>query len=268
MKTVSQMFIFDVDGVICDLKEKTANPTILKYIAEELKSGHPIAFNTGRSLDWVINRAAKTLITDTKIKPFLKNFIIVGEKGGSWLTFDENGVPQQHINNSISVSLGLKEQIGKLIISTYFKSMFLDEGKKTAITVEMNDGYDIEKYINDQKSLIPEINLLIQKYRLSDKLILTPNPIAIDIDTRGVGKHLGIKRIINILKERKIAVQKFIAIGDQEADFKMAEELSNQGFSVTYVNVGKNTNNINRKFPVKTTINKYEKGTLEFLKTL
>ena len=146
------MLIFDIDGVISDLKEKTSNPTILKYIAEELKNGNPIALNTGRSLDWIIKRGVKTLITDSKIKPFIKNLIIVGEKGGSWLTFDENGNPQQHINKSLSVSLNLKEEIGKLAVSKYSESMFLDEGKKTAITVEMNDGYDIEKYKKDLKN--------------------------------------------------------------------------------------------------------------------
>src|SRR3989338_1321859 len=86
MKTVDQMLIFDIDGVISDLKEKTSNPTILKYIAEELKNGNPIALNTGRSLDWIIKRGVKTLITDSKIKPFIKNFISFGEKGGSGLT--------------------------------------------------------------------------------------------------------------------------------------------------------------------------------------
>ena len=268
MKTVYQMLIFDIDCVISDLKEKTSNPTILKYIAEELKNGNPIALNTGRSLDWIIKRGVKTLITDSKIKPFIKNLIIVGEKGGSWLTFDENGNPQQHINKSLSVSLNLKEEIGKLAVSKYSESMFLDEGKKTAITVEMNDGYDIEKYKKDQKSLIPEVNLLIKKYHLTDKLFLTPNPIAIDVDTRGVGKHLGLKRILDILKERKIKIQKFITIGDQKADFKMAEELHIQGFPIMHVHVGENNMNINREFPVKITKNKFEKGTLEFLKSL
>jgi len=110
------------------------------------------------------------------------------------------------------------------------------------------------------------MNLLIKQYHLVDTLSLTPNPIAVDIDTKGVDKHFGLKKILDILKERKIKINKFITVGDQEADFKMAEELYAQGFSVMHVHVGEKNTNINRNFPVKVTKNKYEKGTVEFLK--
>lgn len=270
MTTISHMFIFDVDGVICSLKEKNPNPTILTYIADELKKNHLVALNTGRSLDWVVKRAAKTLINNSNIKPFLRNFIVVGEKGGVWSTFDKNGDLQEHVDKSLSVSLNLKKEIGKIVASKYSNSMFLDEGKKTAISVEMNDGYDLQKYQQDQNSLIIDINSLIKKYKLEDALILTPNPIAIDVDTKGVGKHLGIRRILDILESKKMKAKTFITIGDLPADFKMAEELHRKNLPVEFVFVGDKRTLTKKTYPFKITFtkNQYEKGTLEFLKSL
>jgi len=262
------MLIFDVDGVICDLKDKKPNPKILEYISNELTDGYVVALNTGRSLDWIIKNILKTFLDDPKTKPFLKNFIIVGEKGAVWLIFKKNGKPQCFLDKSLSFSSNLKEEIRKIVKSNYSKSMFVDDGKQTAITTEMKDGYNIKEYLKDQKELIVKSNFLIKKHNLTDKLILSSNPIAVDIDSKGVGKDFGVKKILDILKKREIEIRKFITIGDMESDFKMAEELDNQGFTVTHIHVGDTDVNKNHKFVVKITKNKYEKGTLEFLKSL
>ena len=66
----------DVDGVISSLKEKKAKPEVLQHIAKELKNGKPVVLNTGRSLDWVLERTLPPLINDSKIKKHLTNLFL------------------------------------------------------------------------------------------------------------------------------------------------------------------------------------------------
>ena len=267
MKTVDHMLILDVDGVISSLKEKKARPEILEYVAEKLRNGKPVAFNTGRSLDWVVTRAGKTLIDNPGIKKFLKNLIIVGEKGGTWMTFDDEGRPQEHVDESISVSSDLQVDIQNLITTKYSESMFYDSPKKTMSSSEMKDGYDMNKYAQDQKLLIPQVEEIIKRYGLENILEIEPNPIALDVQNRNVGKDLGIKRILNWLKACKIKVLSFTTIGDSPSDIKMAQELKKNNFSVRHVHVGKKgVHNGLYPFEVITTKKEYDEGADEFLK--
>lgn len=268
MKIVDHMLIMDVDGVISSLKEKKARPEILEHIAQELKNGKPVALNTGRSLDWVVTRAGRTLINNPEIKTFLKNLIIVGEKGGTWMTFDDNGKPQEHVDESISISPKLKKEIRDLITAKYYRSMFYDTPKKTMISTEMKDGYDMSEYEKDQRLLIPEVEKVIKRHGLEKVLTIELNPIALDIQNKHVGKHLGIQRILNWLSVRKIRMPSFITIGDMPSDIKMAEELHKNNFSVTHVHVGGKKIEGKRPFEIITTASHYENGTLEFLKTI
>ena len=66
MKTVHHMLILDVDGVISNLKDKKAKPEVLQHIVKELKSGKPVALNTGRSTQWVFERTLKTLLNSAR----------------------------------------------------------------------------------------------------------------------------------------------------------------------------------------------------------
>lgn len=262
------MLIMDVDGVITNLKEKKANPRMIQHVYNELVNGIPVALNTGRSLDAVVEKVIVPLTANHPNKNFLEKLIVALEKGGTWMTFDEDGEPQEHIDESISVPTELQSGIQNLINAKYFNSMFYDSPKKTMISIEMKDGYDMSKYAQDQKLLISEVKKIIKKYGLENVLEIEPNPIALDIQNKNVGKDLGIKRILNWLSVRKIKVSSFTTIGDMPSDIKMAEELHNNNFSVTHVHVGENRIEGKRPFEIITTASHYENGALEFLKTL
>lgn len=256
----------DVDGVITNLKDKKANPRMIQHIYNELANGITVALNTGRSLDAVAGKVISPLTLNYNNKSFLEKLIVVGEKGGTWMTFDEDGEPQKHVDKSISISPKLKKDIGNLIAAKYSKSMFYDMPKKTMISIEMKDGYGMSKYEKNQRLLIPEVEKVIERHGLKKVLTIEPNPIALDIQNKHVGKHLGIKRILNWLKERKIKVSSFITIGDMPSDVKMAEELYKNNFSVTHVHVGEKKIEGKRPFEIIATANHYENGALEFLK--
>ncbi len=269
MKTVTHMLILDVDGVISNLKSKKARPEILQHITQKLKNGKPVALNTGRSLHWIITRAGKTLVNNPQIKTFLKNLIIVGEKGGTWMTFDDEGKPQEYVDTTISASSNLQNDIKILINTKHSKSMFYDATKKTMVSIEMQEGYDLNKYAQDQKLSIPQIKEVIKKYGLENILEIEPNPIALDVQNKNVGKDLGAKRILNWLAERKLKVLSFITIGDSKSDIKMAQEINKNNPSVVHVHVGKKGVYDNSyPFEIITTEKEYEEGAKEYLNNL
>jgi hydroxymethylpyrimidine pyrophosphatase-like HAD family hydrolase len=104
MRDVDTAWIFDIDGVVTNPKEKKVkHPQILEHIANELKGGKPVAFNTRRSSFWLIERVINPLLETIQDRSILKNFIAVSEKGASWITFDKNGKMQKHKDNSISI---------------------------------------------------------------------------------------------------------------------------------------------------------------------
>lgn len=266
MQTINQMLVMDVDGVITNLKDKKANPQMLRHIYKELINATPVALNTGRSLDAVVEKVINPLTKNKADKSFLKNLIVVGEKGGTWMTFDEKGVSYDHVDKTISISKVLQNEIKNLVQTQYADSMFYDTPKKTMISTEMKDGYDMNKYAQDQSLLTSQVDKIIRKYSLEKGLVKDSNPIALDVQHKYVGKHLGVRRILNWLRERKIKVLNFATIGDMQSDIKMAEELHKNNFSVTHIHVGEKKLQGQHPFEIITTANQYENGALEFLK--
>lgn len=258
----------DVDGVITNLKDKRANPQMLQHLYQELVKGKPVALNTGRSLDTVMEKVIAPLTENHPDKSFLENLIAVGEKGGTWMTFGKEGKPQEHVDESISVSSNLQANIQNLIASKYSRSMFYDSSKKTMVSIEMKDGYDISKYERDQELLVPQVEKIIKRHGLEKNLVIELNPIAIDIQNKNVGKHLGMRHVLNWLRKRKIKVLNFITIGDMPSDIKMAEELHRNNFLVTHIHVGDKIKEHKYPFRIINTSSRYEKGAKEYLNGL
>ncbi len=104
---VETAWIFDIDGVVTNPSDKkVSEPQILSHIANKLKAREPVAFNTGRSSSWLIERVINPLLAMIGNRSVLENFIAVAEKGGCWVTFDKDGTMREHRDDSISVPVG------------------------------------------------------------------------------------------------------------------------------------------------------------------
>lgn len=270
MRTVSAAWVFDVDGVITNPPEKKiTEPEILDEIIKRLEMGEPVALNTGRSLVWIIDRVINPLLEKVKDKRILKYFFASGAKGGTWITFDENGKMQHHKDNLISVSQSLRGKVRALVNSEFSDSMFFDETKETAISTEMKDGYLVEKFTKQQQGLNNKLQELIDQERLTKELKIDPTTIATDIENVNVGKGFAVKRILGWLDEIKVNPHKFVTFGDSLSDLPMPEKLHEKGKNIEFVYVGNKNIHISKyPFSIKIPQNKFEKGTLEFLKTL
>lgn len=262
---VENALLLDVDGVITHLSEKrNTESQIFDILLKKLEKGEPIALNTGRSLPWVTERVIGPMIENVRDKSSLANLLVIGEMGGVWVTFDENGEVENHIDSGMSAPKTLQDKIRHLVETRYKDSMFFDETKETMITVEMNDGQSQQKFWQAQEKLARDIRSILKRLRTPTiKVILAS--IATDIMDSKAGKGLGAKKFLGWLKEKGIRVQNFIAIGDSEPDIEMAREISSQGEKVEFIFVGERGSFAETDIPVHLTTAKSEKGTLEYL---
>lgn len=271
MKTVKTAWVFDVDGVITNPQEKKiTQPEILDEIIKRLEREEFVALNTGRSIEWVRDRVLNPLIEKVKDKKILENLLVVGEKGGTWAEFNNQGNLIENKDDDISVPDILKNEIKDLIDNKYSDSMFYDESKLTMISTEMKDGHSLEDYKEKQKMFSTELQTLLTDKNLGNKFKVDPTTIATDIENKFVGKHFAVRRIIEWIKRKGINPQKYVTFGDSfRSDIPMAQEINSQQLPVEFVYVGEKNIDISKySFPIKITQNKFEKGTLEFLKSL
>src|SRR5438128_1212128 len=81
-------WLFDVDGVITDLKTKEINePQILGNIVRKLEKREPVALVTGRSTGWLKGQLIPEIKSRLPIPNLKDSFFISGEFGGTSITY-------------------------------------------------------------------------------------------------------------------------------------------------------------------------------------
>ncbi len=285
---VQAAFIFDVDGVITNPREKRVTKVeLLERLATELELNTPVILNTGRSNEWMIERVILPLKDKLNDKTALSNFFAVGEKGLTWVSFDEDANIKQGVFNrngalvegfDLSVFLDnqtvehfqtLERETKQLIDSKYSHSTFFDATKKAMISTEMHDGYDQPKYALEQIQFTADLHELLKREGLEGKFKVDPTTIATDIQIPEAGKHLGAKHILDWLKSANINPKHFITFGDSASDLEMADYLNEQNLSVDFIFVGGKENlSITRPYRIHYTTKSFDEGTLEYLSGL
>ena len=267
-KEVKKAREYDVDGVLTDPREKIViHEEIFDEIVAQLERGEPVCFNTGRSDSWVMERVAATILERIQDTSVLSNLIIVGEKGGTWTTFNQNGEPVHSAVETISVPSELKNRVRTLINDKYSDVMFFDESKETMISVEMVDGYDLASFTERQKEFVRDIQSILVETGTDSIYRIDPTTIATDVESPNVGKALGSDRFIEFLKSRGVKADAFETFGDSASDAAMADELVRRGQEAEFVYVGNKPESVQRKadYPVREVAG-FSGGTLDFLR--
>ena len=268
-RTVEHAWLFDVDGVITNPQEKkNTEPEIIEQIIRSLELGEPVALVTGRSTAWLKERVLAPILQKMVDKSKLPNLFVLAEKGGCSITFDEKGQPHETIDESLKVSQPLKREIEEVIKGQFASNMFVDQSKRTMITIEMEDRIELDDFKRDQGRFVKVLPSLLAKYNLYTQLRVDPTTIATDIEDKKVGKAYASSRVLGWLKERNVQPQGFVVVGDSQSDLDMAKEIDRNNFPVKFIYVGEpqrlRTEDIS--FPVVTTKSRFEKGTLEYLR--
>lgn len=253
-KNIGRAALFDVDGTLTDpIEKKVVNPEVYDEFIDRLAAGEAIGLNTGRSVKWVEGNFMQPLVQrmrERDIEPsILERMIVVGEKGGTWATYDANGLASYGRNDKLAIPATTKKAVRKLIDEKYADAMFFDDTKETMISVEMRDGYNMTDFSSRQAELQTELQqILAQKdsERAGDKamqnsdLIIDATTIATDIQSKHVGKDLGSARFLEFLEARHITPRgaAIDAYGDSPSDLAMASHLKRLGLHAQFVYVG------------------------------
>lgn len=264
--SVARAFIFDVDGVLNNPENKTSIKNVLiQKIIDRLNNNEPIFFVTGRTTDWfekwILNRI-KTGISDRNL---LSNLYLSAEFGNISFSF-EQGKAKIEINSAESVPQSIIKEARK-ITESYFSDSMSVNNAQTFFSTEIKDGVSFEKFKNRQKEAADAYRDLLLKKNNSESLIVYEDLMGTNILHRGMGKALGITKIIKWLTERKLKPEKYIVFGDSLADLEMGSELQKRKLNFDFVYVGENGLR-ETAFKLIRTDKKYDEGTLEYLKSL
>lgn len=264
----SAAWLFDVDGVLANLKEKkVTEKEIFSLLEQRLSRKQPVGINTGRSTEFLIKQILDPLERFIKEKSDLQNVFVVGEKGGIQIEYDLKGHKVLSVNKDINVPEDLKERIKRIAIQPdKAKVMFFDDKKRTMITVEIRPGVSHAEFVKAQQEFNEEANNLIVSLLLNKQIRIDATSISTDIEDKRVGKALGARMFTGFLDRKGIEPVMFFCYGDRPSDYDMHEELLKLGKESYFIFVD------DKKFlkdkdlsRVIFTRQRFEKGTIEHL---
>jgi HAD superfamily hydrolase (TIGR01484 family) len=264
MATTKQIWVFDVDGVITDPVTKTViHPQIIEKIEQQLSKNIPVCFNTGRSAEWI----QATIIPQFNSVTPLSYLFSACEMGNVTLQYDEHNMPKEEVVNQDLIPLTLSNTIREIVLSSYNDSMFVDETKKSILTIEMKNNFSQTAYEELQNRLSGEIRIILKNYHPGIHVRPSSSSIAIDIKPISSNKESGAQKILTWLKTKELNLDQFqfITFGDSPSDLQMAELFESEKLSTTFVYVGEDMINQITKYRTMVTKDHYSAGTLEYL---
>lgn len=232
-------YLFDVDGTLTDPKEqRLTDPTLIETLVEKLRRGEPVGLNTGRPTYWAMEHVGRAVVEQVEDPSLLENFIIVGEKGGTWVTFDENGAEHHGRSKQLDIPPEIKDRLNAVVREKYRHVMYVDDERPTMISTILLPGLEPLEYDRYRLEMAQEIARIVEESTATDRLKIDQTTIATDIEGKYVGKALGADRFLEFLKTREIVPRKFVTFGDSPSDIEMAEELDRKNRETVFVYVG------------------------------
>lgn len=242
-RVVSEIHLFDIDGVLSDPLEKgVIHPELFDLIIDRLEAGEPVALNTGRSTEWAIEKIVNPILERVTDKDILENLSVIGEKGNTWAVIDNEGSILQG-KAEVGVDQELVDRLATLVEENYSHMMANLDPKTTMISYEMIKGVKLADFTAMQPAFKEDVRHILEELGKESSLIVDTTTIAVDIESPYAGKALGAARFVKILKERNINFShaEFNTYGDSASDADMAKELARRGLKGEFVYVGNDT---------------------------
>ncbi len=257
-------WIFDLDGVVTNLQEKTiTNPHIVGIMVGLLDQQEPVTINTGRSLAFIRREVLAPLLEyiqqNNLPESLLHNFFAVGEKGNAWIEDEEDCYDM-----STAIPDDLKNEVFTHM-EHEFSNVSFDKTKHTMVSVEGKKGLSMEDFVPIKEKIIELFISLLKKFNLTENYQLDVSVSAVDIQHKTAGKAKGTERILNWLTKRQINPTEFVAFGDSAADLATGEALQKAEKNFTFIFVGDPEIIQNHPdSPITFTHERYDKGVIEY----
>ncbi len=244
--------LLDVDGPIASpVTRHVDTPSIAEDISRMANAGIPVAFNTGRSLDFIADRVIPPLVA-AGLGEHARVYSI-GEKGAVWAPITpegHRGSPQ--IDPEISLPTTFVAQMRELTATEYAGRIFFDETKYTMVSLEMVPGIPFDDYFAAQATIdhqaldrLRELGLGVTLVGDSDypdahgeiQVRIEPTVISTDIELVHTGKALGAQRALAAFATSGPLPAVWYTAGDSPSDYAMADWLHAHDYQVTHLDV-------------------------------
>lgn len=265
-RTTETAWMFDADGVLTDLESRVVTE---KSIPEELVRralrGEPVGIITGRAGIFVLENIISEIKKVEWSAGVWRNMIIVAEKGGVMVTFDNLGQP---VKKKIQIlPEGFGDFVSKLEseIQEYGDLMFVDLKKETMATVEMVKGANWKEFKMKRGEIAERIRILLRDYTWGEAYRIDETAISIDVENMAMGKKKAGEVFAKELMNRRISPKMFVCFGDSRSDLDMLEGIL--GKNKIFVFVGEVEQIADRKEDVVMDwVGQYSRGTAEALR--
>jgi len=256
--------LLDVDGPISSPLTRTLSaPGIVDSLVTLANAGVPIAFNTGRS-DEFLRHEVLAPMSAAGLNPAALVWGI-SEKGATWFRFPAS--PSTPIDVLVDEGIVVNQKVvtaaRELAHEQFADLVFFDETKRTMISLEQLTSVRNEDFLAAQPALNQAVAHMIASHGyeitwhgLADgetaeqlraigpdrpsgqALRVDSNIIAVDIEHPGTGKDVGAKRFIDeLLALGESVPHRWFTMGDSRSDYTMATWLHANGFAVEHVDV-------------------------------
>jgi len=256
------VYVFDVDGVLCDIGSFTTDERVIGYIAGLLQAGAHCAINTGRAYD----RVSAEFVTPLRAQfpdVSLDCLFVSTEMGGEVTTFRG----QQEISMPTEYALTPKQlQTFHTIWNTRrddLHTMYLYEAKRAMGTTVRDHSYSAEEYAK-QKYLFES---WLKEAFIGQDVIIAGTVESTDVYASNAGKDAGASNVVEWLHAIDGETPRSaICFGDSVNDYEMARRFADNHFKTTFVYTGTDNPDWDKHVAVDIvdTAAEYTDGTVEY----
>lgn len=262
----NQVYMFDVDGVLCEIGSPEMSNEVMHLVAKMLDEGAHVAVNTGRGYDRIGGELLKPLRNYISSVQSLNNLFISTEMGGE-LTDFENGNERTRVGEySLTTSQMDKAQKIYEINPHMSSTMERYASKKSMFTLVKIRGSDDDMF-HEQLNFMH--NLFLDHFEDDKTVTIALTAESLDVYMHKAGKYAGAQSALEwISRKTDIKYDDFVCFGDSHNDYEMARFFAHQGMNVRFIYTGKvplRVNKTEKAVIVMSTSQPYTRGTLEYL---
>jgi hydroxymethylpyrimidine pyrophosphatase-like HAD family hydrolase len=265
--SLRKVWMFDVDGVLVSLLSKRADEALIDILAQQLREGDIVTFNSGRSPVAISQLVLSLLERRIANRKLLERMMIVGEKGGAWAHYSSEGTLQIAFDPDLTVPFLLTSAMTELVEDQEFREVLeIESGKQTMLSVIKRKGVELQVFEHVQKRFVPLAEQCLADLGFHTAWKVDAVSDAIEIEPMSASKAKGASKILRWLCSQGIQPQRIIAIEDSPSGIAMAEAIHRERVLVEFVFTGSRPlPHRTYGFPIIYTTRKYEKGTFEYL---
>jgi HAD superfamily hydrolase (TIGR01484 family) len=227
-------YIFDVDGVLNNLKVYQPDERIIARMAELLDEGTFVAINTGRGYEWIEENVSQALREKVRDTSSLSRLFVAAEMGGIGVEYPDG----EEQKNPSAFSL-TPDQIAKVRQTFEEYPEYIDRvhwyAKESMATLDKNENASMEEFRPAQKKL----TAILEKVFEGQHVKVANSNDAIDVYAPEAGKWAGAQLIYEWLRRTSdIQHDHFVCFGDSIVDYQMARFFAAQSHDTVFVFTG------------------------------